>query len=144
MERESLRAVFHGRKISKGTGEGVALVTRMPISFYGGVDPEKGLVIEKGHELEGVRIKGRVLIFPHGKGSTVGSWTLLSLVDCGNGPSAIVNVQADPIIAVGAIIGNIPLVDKPDRDLFETIHSGDWIKVNGDEGKIEIFGESIK
>ena len=80
-----------GRKISSGNAEGEALVTSMGISFYGGVDPETGRVVEKGHELEGQSIAGRVLVFPTGKGSTVGSYTLYRLKKAGLAPVAIVN-----------------------------------------------------
>jgi predicted aconitase with swiveling domain len=68
-----------GRIISRGTAEGEALTTTMPISFYGGVDPETSEILEKGHELQGKQIKGKILVFPNGKGSTVGSYTLYRL-----------------------------------------------------------------
>ncbi len=136
-----MKIVIRGRTISKGVGQGPALVSRSPLSFFGGIDPQSGLVIEKGHELEGRSVKGKILVFPSGKGSTVGSWALFSLAENGNGPRAIVNVQTEPIVAVGAIIGNIPLVDQPDREIFETIHTDDWVQVNGDEGWIEVSRE---
>ena len=78
--------IFHGRKISPGSAEGEALVTSMGISFYGGIDPETGQVVEKGHALEGQSIGGKVLVFPTGKGSTVGSYTLYRLKKAGKGP----------------------------------------------------------
>ncbi|PVX27019.1 MAG: hypothetical protein CW716_04470, partial [Candidatus Bathyarchaeum sp.] len=68
-----------GRIISKGIAEAEALTTTMPISFYGGVDPETSEILEKGHELQGKQIKGKILVFPNGKGSTVGSYTLYRL-----------------------------------------------------------------
>src|SRR3972149_5044428 len=74
-----------GRTIYKGTGEGEALTTTQPISFYGGVDPNTGVVIEKGHELQGQSVKGKVLVFPNGKGSTVGSYTLYRMKKNGKG-----------------------------------------------------------
>ena len=77
-----------GRIIYKGKAEAEALVTTMPISFYGGVDPNTGVVMEKGHELNGVSIKGKVLVFPQGKGSTVGSYTLYRLKKNGVSPSS--------------------------------------------------------
>ena len=79
--------IFHGRKISSGNVEGEALVTSMGISFYGGIDPETGQVVEKGHALEGQSIGGKVLVFPTGKGSTVGSYTLYRLKKAGNAPA---------------------------------------------------------
>ncbi|HSV49584.1 MAG TPA: DUF126 domain-containing protein [Candidatus Acidoferrales bacterium] len=109
-----------GRIIYKGKAEAEALVTTMPISFYGGVDPNTGVVIEKGHELNGVSIKGKVLVFPQGKGSTVGSYTLYRLKKNGAAPAAMVNKETETIVAVGAIISEIPFVDKVDVSKFKT------------------------
>ena len=103
-----------GRIIFKGEAEAEALVTSQPISFYGGVDPNTGVVIEKGHELQGVSVKGKILVFPQGKGSTVGSYTLYRLKKNGAAPAGMINNECETIIAVGAIISEIPCVDKID------------------------------
>ena len=103
-----------GRIIYKGKAEGEALVTTMPISFYGGVDPNTGIILEKGHELQGVSVKGKILVFPQGKGSTVGSYTLYRMKKNGTAPAAMINRECETIIAVGAIISEIPTVDKID------------------------------
>ena len=100
--------------ICDGSAEGVALVSSSPISFYGGVDPESGMIIERGHELRGQSVKGRVLVFPYGKGSTVGSYILYRLKKRSLAPSAIINEKCETIVAVGAIISSIPCVDKID------------------------------
>jgi uncharacterized protein len=118
-----------GRIIYKGKAEAEALVTTMPISFYGGVDPNTGVVIEKGHELNGVSIKGKVLVFPQGKGSTVGSYTLYRLKKNGVAPAAMVNKETETIVAVGAIISEIPFVDKVDVSKFKT---GSKVSVEND------------
>jgi predicted aconitase with swiveling domain len=115
-----------GRIIYKGKAEGEALVTSMPISFYGGVDPNTGVVIEKGHELQGQTIKGKVLVFPQGKGSTVGSYTLYRLKKNGVAPVAMINKETETIVAVGAIISEIPFVDKVDVSKIKT---GDKVAV---------------
>ena len=83
-----------GRIISKGIAEGKALATNQPISFYGGVDPDKGMIVEKGHELEGKEIKGKILVFPNGRGSTVGSYTLYRLKKNGVAPAGMVNERS--------------------------------------------------
>ena len=103
-----------GRIIFKGKAEGEALVTEMPISFYGGVDPNTGVVIEKGHQLNGQSVKGRILVFPQGKGSTVGSYTLYRMKKNGSAPAGMINKECETIVAVGAIISEIPCVDKID------------------------------
>lgn len=105
---------LRGRTIKAGRGEGVALVSPEPIGFLGGVDPDTGMVIEPGHPLYGTCIAGRVLVFPTGKGSTVGSYTLYRLARNGLAPAAIVNAQSEAIVAVGAIIAGIPMVDQID------------------------------
>ena len=79
--------ILKGRKIYPGQVQGEALVTSMGISFFGGVDPESGIVVERGHELEGQSIAGKVLVFPTGKGSTVGSYTLYRLKRNGMAPA---------------------------------------------------------
>lgn len=109
---------FVGRGLVEGKGRGRVLITTEPISFYGGVDPEAGKIVERGHELYGERVAGSVLIFPHGKGSTVGSYTLLRLARRGLAPAGIVNAESEPIIVVGCVLGGIPLMDKPFPDPF--------------------------
>jgi uncharacterized protein len=113
-----------GRLISKGKGKGEALVTSQPISFYGGVDPNTGFVIEKGHELQGQSIKGKILLFPQGKGSTVGSYTLYRMKKNGTAPAGMINKECETIVAVGAIISEIPCADKID---ITKIKNGDKV-----------------
>jgi len=103
---------LQGRSIYSGTALGEALVTSQAISFFGGIDPETGIVVERGHELEGQCIAGRVLVFPRGKGSTVGSYTLYRLKHNGHAPLAILNAECETIIAVGCIIAEIVCVDQ--------------------------------
>ncbi len=125
-----------GRRISPGRASGKVLATRMGISFFGGVDPDTGVVVEKGHELEGESIGGRVLVFPTGKGSTVGSYTLYRLKKAGCAPAAILNAEAETIIAVGCIISDIPCVDHISLDRFE---SGMSVTVDGEHGLVEVL-----
>jgi len=127
--------ILTGRKISTGNATGEALVTLMGISFYGGVDPETGRVVEKGHELEGQSIAGRVLVFPTGKGSTVGSYTLYRLKKAGLAPAAIVNAESETITAVGCIISDIPCVD---HIPIEEIKTGMQVRVDGESGTVGI------
>jgi predicted aconitase with swiveling domain len=102
---------FIGRTIYAGQASGQALVTSHGISFFGGVDPDTGVIVERGHELEGRSIVGRILVFPSGKGSTVGSYTLYRLKHNGLAPAAIINSECETITAVGCIIAEIPCVD---------------------------------
>ena len=124
--------IFKGRIIYDGEATGEAIVTSQGISFFGGVDPDTGVIVERGHELEGQSIAGKVLVFPTGKGSTVGSYTLYRLQNNGLAPVAIINAACETITAVGCIIAEIPCVDRiPLADL----KTGIWIKIHG--GSVE-------
>lgn len=122
---------WQGRKICSGQATGEALVSSMGISFFGGVDPESGMVVERGHELQGLSIAGKVLVFPSGKGSTVGSYTLYRLQRGGKAPLAIINAECETITAVGCIIAEIPCVDQIPID---ELQSGMRVVVDGERG----------
>ena len=119
---------LEGRIIYEGQAAGTALVSRQGISFFGGVDPESGIVVEKGHELEGLSIAGKILVFPTGKGSTVGSYTIYRLKRNRHAPAAIVNRECETITAVGCIIAEIPCLDRVEIDAIQT---GDRIQLSG-------------
>jgi len=125
---------IYGKTISKGVAEGEAVVTREAITFLGGVDPKTGVVVEKGHELEGVEITGKVLIFPKGKGSTVGTYVLYQMKKNGTAPLAIVNTEVDLMVATGAIISEIPMVLLEE---FPDVKTGERVVVDGDGGWVE-------
>lgn len=118
----------------EGDIKGEAIVSETPISFLGGIDPHTGKITEKGHELEGQSIKDKVLVFPEGKGSTVGSYVLYHMAKVGTAPKAIINNIAEEIVAVGCIIAEIPFVDKvtdtqSSIDVTEVIKTGDIVKI---------------
>jgi len=125
-----------GRKICAGKAKAEAIVSEQGISFYGGVDPDTGVVVEKGHPLEGRSIAGKILVFPQGKGSTVGSYTMYRLKKNGKAPAAIINKECETIVAVGAIISGIPCVDKID---IAQIKGGSTIEVDADRGIVNIL-----
>jgi hypothetical protein len=127
---------MQGRKIFKGKVTGEALVTGDDISFYGGCDPETGEIVEKGHHLEGKSVSGKVLVFPSGKGSTVGSYVLYALKKAEKAPLAIVNKIMDPVVAVGCIISEIPAVDQID---IGKIQNGQKIEVDADNGVVTLI-----
>ena len=127
-----------GRPIVPGRCRGSALVSTNPISFLGGVDPNTGRIIERDYDLKGESMTGRVLCFPHGHGSTVGSYVLYSLAKKGLGPKAIVNRMADIVVVAGAIIADIPMVDQVD---IRQIATGDEVEVDGEKGTVTIIGK---
>lgn len=124
-----------GRMISPGKARGEAIVSKEPIGFYGGIDPKTGVVIEEGHELEGKSVKDKILMFPQGKGSTVGSYIIYGLKKNGVAPAAIVNTETETIVATGVILAGIPCVDGIDIDKIKT---GDKLKVDADEATVEV------
>ena len=128
-----------GRMIFPGQISGEALVSRMGISFYGGVDPESGIITEDGHDLEGQSIAGKVLVFPSGKGSTVGSYILYRLKKNGHAPLAIVNADCETIIAVGCIIAEIPCLDQVD---LSRLKSGMRLIVEADHGLVTFTSQN--
>jgi predicted aconitase with swiveling domain len=124
-----------GRTISPGKAEGEAIVTSEPIGFYGGIDLKTGIVIEKSHPLEGRSVTDKILVFPCGKGSTVGSYVIYGLKKNGVAPAGIVNKETETIVATGVILAGIPCVDQIE---IEKIKDGDTVFLDADNGVVEI------
>lgn len=127
---------YEGRIIYPGQAVGKALVTTQPISFFGGVEPESGFIVEAGHDLQGKSLAGKILVFPTGKGSTVGSYTLYRLSHNGCAPAAIINVECETITAVGCIISEIPCID---RIPIMHLHTGMRLSVDADQGWVTVL-----
>jgi len=129
--------ILRGRKVVGGTAEGEALVCRDTVSFYGGVDPDTGIITEPGHTCCGKSITGKIFVFPAGKGSTVGSYVIYRMKKQGTAPAAIVNVETEAILATGCVISGIPLIDKLDGDPLEVLETGMRLRVIGEKGLVE-------
>jgi len=112
------------RVLSSGQVSGELLLSSRALSFYGGVDLETGCVAEAGHPLEGKCLAGKVVVFPTGKGSTVGSYALYRLAKTDLAPAALIMVEAEPIITTGAILGEIPCVDRFPLESLELAITG--------------------
>ncbi|HEX9340371.1 MAG TPA: DUF126 domain-containing protein [Thermoplasmata archaeon] len=126
---------IRARPIAPGRATGTALVHPEPFSFVGGVDPSTGELLHPTPSASGGALAGRVFAFPHGKGSTVGSYVLYGLGRRGVGPAAIVNARAEAIVAVGAVLAGIPMVDRVD---VGGIRSADRVTVDGDRGAVDL------
>lgn len=124
------------RNISKGKASGELIVSDEAISFLGGVNPETGEVIDPNHELKGQSIKDKILFIPGGKGSTVGSYVIFQMKKNNTAPRAIICLKAEPIIATGAIMSDIPMVDSPSE--VDELVNGQMVEVDSDNGKITI------
>jgi len=125
-------------RVASGSARAEALVTKDAISFLGNVDAGTGRVVDPLHELFGQCIAGKVLIFPGGKGSTVGSYVIYQLKKRGLAPAAMINLRSEPIVAVGAIISGIPLVDNVPQDVLN-LKSGTVVEVDADKERIRII-----
>jgi len=136
------RSRLQGVGIVAGEVEAAALVCAERIGFNLGVDERTGVVVERGHPLEGQCVAGRVLVFPGSKGSTASSFSLLQLASLGLAPAAIVNGQSDAILVAGAVLADIPLVHRIDDALLATIRSGARVRVDGTRGVIEILDDT--
>jgi len=132
------KLILKGRKIVTGKASGEAVVTKEAISFNGGVDNMTGIVTEPGHELEGVNIAGKVLVFLTGKGSTGGSYKIYDMVSRGTAPVAFIQVKPEGVTTIGAIIGNIPVVAHLDQDPTLVIANGDFIEMDADAGIVTV------
>ncbi|AOW80224.1 hypothetical protein HTSR_1041 [Halodesulfurarchaeum formicicum] len=129
-----------GRTIAEGVAEGEVLVSPEPISFYGAVDTDTGEFIEADHHLTGETIADKVLVFPKGKGSTVGSYVIYGLAQEGTGPAAIINHETETIVATGAILGEVPCVDGIE-DAVERFEDGDRVRVDATEGTVTLLAD---
>jgi len=129
---------LRGRLISGGKAEGEALVTKDPIVFNLGIDAETGIVTEEGHELQGQSITGKILVFPFGKGSTGGAYTIFRMGKNKTGPNAMICNYSEILTTIGALLGEIPVIDKISKENLSKISTGDHIMVNADEGIVEL------
>lgn len=132
------KITLRGRGIVGGCAEGEALVTRQTISGWGGIDPMTGTVVETHHELRGVSFKGKVLVFPGAKGSSGWSNAFHMTRLTNAAPKAMVFTIMNTKIALGAVVLHVPAVTGLDQDPLAVIETGDWVKVDGDRGLVEI------
>ncbi len=125
-------------KLAKGYGEGKALVSKDAICFYL-VDPKSSAVKERGHDLEGQSIAGKVLVFPSGKASSAVQMDgLVKLLLNKNAPSAMIVTDVEPVLVGSAVLTKIPLVDRLEKNPFEAIRSGDFVRVDADKGLVTV------
>jgi predicted aconitase with swiveling domain len=130
--------VLRGRGIVGGVVEGEALVTKETISGWGGMNPMKGTIIETRHELRGVSFKDKILVFPGAKGSSGWSVMFHTARLAGTAPKALVFNEMTTKVALGAVVMRIPSVTDLDRDPLGLIETGDWVRVDGDQGTVEV------
>ena len=144
MENMGKIIVLKGRGLNGGIVEGEALVSTEPLGWVHGVSPSTGKIMDVRVKVHGENVKDKILVYPLGKGSTCGSTWMLEATRCGNAPKAIINRETELIILGGVVLSEemydiqIPVVDRLDQHPDEVIETGDWVRVNGDEGIVEI------
>lgn len=127
------------RKISRGQAQGKVIISSDPLSFLGGVDPQTGDITDRQHELYQQNISDQILVIPSGKGSTVGSYVIYQMAKNKTAPLAIIALEAEPIIATGAIMAGIPMVDQPEENVLKLLKKGNLVEVDADAGIIKIL-----
>jgi len=136
--KEKHTITLHGRKVVGGCAEGEALVTRETISGWGGVNAMDGTIIETRHELRGQSFKDKVLVFRGAKGSSGWSAVFHFSRLAGTAPKAMIFTEMTTKVALGAVVVRVPSITELDQDPLEIIETGDWVKVDADNGIIEI------
>lgn len=126
-----------GRIIYAGNIKGTILKSDLPISFFGAVDQQTGVIKDKNHALFGQSVAGKILAFPHAKGSTVGSYILYALKKNNVAPIGMILEDCETIVAVGAIISEIPTVD---QITISKLNTGEVVRI--ERGEIFVEEES--
>jgi len=131
--------ILKGKTVKKGIVEGEAIVSQLPFSYLGDLNPETGTVAPKGHDLEGQSIADKIFVFPTGKGSTVGPYVANRAKQTGNTPKGMICIDVEPVMAMVAIMNDIPMVHKLDKNPLEVIKTGDYIKMDATDGTVEVI-----
>lgn len=133
------KRIFKCHKISEGVAEAEVIISKDDIMFYL-IDPETGTIIEPAHDLEGKSMAKKILVFPSGKGSSVVQADgLYQLMQKGNAPKAMIIQHPETVLVSSAIIMEVPMVDKVDPEFYEMVKSGDRVRVDADNGVVEIL-----
>jgi len=136
------KTIYPAKVVYHGCAAGEVLKTSMGLSFWGGVNPQTGKIIDAHHELFGTRLTGKIFCFPSGSGSSSNCGVLMEMVRCGTHPAAIINIQTEAVLALGPIVAHalygrsFPIVNITE-EVFSTLKSGDHFKIDTQTGRIE-------
>jgi hypothetical protein len=134
--------VIHGQVVIRGSARGEALVSREPLSFWGGYDWKTGEIIDRRHPLSGANAAGRILVVPFTRGSSTTTAVLLEAIRAGTAPAAILTTEADFFFALASIVADelyakpIPLIALSADD-FNSLRTGDHLSLS-DDGAITL------
>lgn len=129
-----MKRKFSAQLLVPGVGRGAALILREPLSLWGGLDPETGVIIDQRHPNVGQSVTQKVLLMPGSRGSSSASSILLEAVRAGTAPAAIITLERDAIVALGAAVaralyGSSPPVARLDTCAYAEIRAGDRVVV---------------
>jgi predicted aconitase with swiveling domain len=141
MGRRDTKMEIKAHMVSAGKAEGEAIVYNGSFSFLGDLDPATGKVPVPRHQLEGESLVNKVFVFTTGKGSSGGDFVAWAAKKNGNIPAAIICLESEPVLSGAVIATEIPTVDRPEKDIFDLIKTGDYVKVNATKGIIEVVGK---
>ena len=130
--------VLRGRGVIGGVAEGEVFLTQQALSGFGGIDPMTGTVTERRHEKLGQSFAGKVLVFRGAKGSSGWASNFQAARLAGAGPVAVIFTELTTKMALGAVVMRVPAVTDLDQNPLTVIAEGDWVKVDGDRGVVEI------
>lgn len=131
--------ILKGRKVVGGYAQGEALVTRQEIAGFGGIDPKKGVISERGHEIRGISMKNKILVYPSAKGSTGFTTTFVQMKNFGVAPKGVIVRRLSSLSGMALVMGEIPSITDLDSDPFQLIATGDYVKLDADKGIAEII-----
>jgi predicted aconitase with swiveling domain len=138
MAEKVTKIILKGRKVIGGVAEGEALVSKKPLMGFGNINIPGGFTVERNHPLFEVPFKGKVLVFPEprGSGGFVGYGITAKF---GKNPVAFLYRRGNNLTVFAAMNMNVPTVTDFDRDPLEVIETGDFVRVDGDNGVVEVF-----
>lgn len=130
--------ILNGRSVVDGVAEGEALVTQQTISGFGGINSKTGEITEVRHELRGQSFKGKILVFPGAKGSSGWASHFQTTRLAGSAPAAMLFTITTTKMALGAVVTRVPAITDFDKNPLEIIKTGDWVRVDGTNGIVEV------
>jgi len=136
------KIVLKGRKIYGGYAEGEAVVTREEIAGFTGMDLQKGIVSERGHEIRDIPLKDKILVFPSAKGSAGIHVAFERMKKFGVGPKGVLIRRLNSLSGWALVLGQVPSMTDLDRDPLRVIETGDFVRMDADKGTVEILKQA--
>ena len=140
MSARGAKPALRGRALVGGSARGRALVLDEPLSFWGGMDPKTGTLMDPHHPQFGEDLRGAILLMPSGRGSSSSSSVLAEAVRLGSSPAGIVFLAPDPILVLGSIVAqelygrHVPVLTL-DGSAYGSIRSGDVLRIDTEGGE---------